>query len=106
MERTDHLAHPRSRVRRLLVGAMFTLLVIALLPFLVLCLVFCLKLFLAAVILVVVALLLVAGALAMLSVSWLITRAATRRSALRACGRWRPEDGLHPSPAPVGDQHT
>jgi hypothetical protein len=64
--------------RRWLWYPLFALLLVALLPFLVLCVVFSLKLFLAALILTGVALTLVAGAVVLWAGLWLLTRAGRR----------------------------
>jgi hypothetical protein len=66
--------------RRWLTYPLFALLVLALLPFLALCLVLCLKLFLAAAILGFVALTLISAALLLYAVFWLLANAGRRRA--------------------------
>ncbi|MBA2480176.1 MAG: hypothetical protein H0V44_05905 [Planctomycetes bacterium] len=72
-------APPATRARRVVVGTLTVLLILALLPFLVLCLVFSLKLFLAALILLAVGLLLVACACTLWAITWVIASIGRRQ---------------------------
>jgi hypothetical protein len=90
------------RRRRWYVYPLFALLLVALLPFLALCVVFCLKLFLAALILGFVALALVSAAILLWGGMWLLAhlhaQGQERAAARRAGG---PADS--PRPIPLSD---